>query len=290
MSVRALARRHVPFEARLKAMLLRRAIHDRRARVAFATRRAGQDGFPHAIARYERTFIDYPGQEQFSTAKRCNQVLLAGELSGTVIAPGEVFSIWRLARRPTSEHGYASAAALKNRALTSEVGGSICLLSTVLYNVALLSAMEIVERHCHSVDSYGARRYFELARDASIEYGYLDLRFRNSHPYPVLLSIDVDDARVAAQLLAPIAPSFRVALLIDEPTYLPPGECLVFDPVLVPSERQLRTSGLPGLHVGGRRVVSFDDGRVVEEALMPSHHHPVPAVVACGDRMACGVP
>src|SRR5690348_16220248 len=101
----------------------------------FAAARSSSLGFPNVVCRYERPFIDYPGQEQLGAAKRQNQRLLAGELDGLVIRPGEVFSVWRTAKRPTAQRGYARAAALKDGVLTTDVGGAICLLSTVLYNV-----------------------------------------------------------------------------------------------------------------------------------------------------------
>ena len=68
-------------------------------------------------------------------------------------------------------------------------GGSTCLLSTVLYNAGLLAGLDVVERHAHSTDVYGASRYYELGRDATILYGVLDLRFRNPYPFAVLLDV-----------------------------------------------------------------------------------------------------
>ena len=50
------------------------------------------------------------------------------------------------------------------------------------FNAGLLAGLEIVERSEHSVDTYSDQRYFELGRDTTIEYGYLDLRFRNELP------------------------------------------------------------------------------------------------------------
>ena len=61
----------------------------------------------------------------------------------SVSRPGETFSVWRLAPRPTAARGYAVAAALKDRRLTSDVGGAICLLSTVLYNAGILTGLEV---------------------------------------------------------------------------------------------------------------------------------------------------
>ncbi len=210
-----MARRLVPAEARLKVVLLRRGVRDRRRGVCFASQRAPVDDFGFQWAEYSRPFLDYPGQEQLAGAKRQNKRVLAAALDGVVIDPGQVFSVWQLAGRPTSGLGYAPAAALKDGQLIRETGGAICLLSTVLYNVGLLAGLEVVERKCHSVDSYGAARYFELGRDAAIEFGYVDLRFRNSHPERLRLGVVVSEDEVTARLCAASAKPFTVDLGCD---------------------------------------------------------------------------
>lgn len=279
---RQLARRYIPFEVRLRLTVLRRYLNDRRAGIRFARNRAESATFVNEVCRYERPIIDYAGQEQFGAAKRHNLALLASQLSGTLIGPGETFSVWQLAPRPSRKTGYAAAAGLRNRQLTSEVGGSTCLLSTVLYNVALLGAMTIEERHCHSVDIYGEERYFELGRDAAIEFGYLDLRFRNSHAFPVLLLIEVGGANVTGSLHSMQPHGFRVEVAAGEPSYETAGERIVFDPALPAGAREVRHSGLPGLRVAASRRVTFDEGTVREEQLEGSVHHPVAAIVATG--------
>ena len=259
MTARETVRKLVPAEARLRAAVARRHLRDWRARVRFADNRGEADAFPYCIADYERDFIDYPGQQHLGQAKRQNQRVLARALSGVVIGPGEVFSLWRLAGRPDARAGYAAAAALKNRQLTWEVGGAICLMSTTLYNTALLGAMEIVERRAHSVDSYGERRYFELGRDAAIEYGYIDLRFQNLHAYPVRLAVWVDEERVSVRLEATERPQFTVALCVSEPEYTgqPAG-------------------GLRGVKTQTTRIVRFTDGSERIDDLGWSVHHSVP--------------
>lgn len=198
--LRRLARRLLPFELRLLVARLRRSYRDRRAGFRFATQDIGRAAFQHGFGAYRRPFIDYPGQGALASAKRHNQEVMARALDGVVVPPGAVFSLWRLAGRPTASAGYERAAAIRGDVLTSDIGGATCLLSTVLYNTALLGGQEIVERHCHSADTYGEARYFELGRDAAIEYGWSDLRFRNSLPVPVQVRVRVSDAAVETEL------------------------------------------------------------------------------------------
>jgi vancomycin resistance protein VanW len=280
MSLRGFARRLVPYEARLRATLWRRRFLDWREGVRFATRQqASAHSFDNEICNYALPIKDYRGQEGLGLAKRHNLRLLAAQLTGTVIQPGETFAIWELASRPSARGGYMAAAALRNRTLTSEIGGAICLLATVLYNAALLGAMTIVERRCHSVDSYGDERYFELARDAAIEYGYIDLRFSNPHTFPVFLQVSTDEKAVSSSLFSRVPHGFRVEIDVDPPEYMPAGETLVMDADLPAGARLLRSPGLAGLQVRGQRRILFDDGSVWLEPL-ESFHHPMPAVIA----------
>jgi len=220
MNCRAFARRVVPARVRLSRALAARAIHDRWSGIAFARRFAPSTAFSAEWSTYSRPIIDYPGQELVGRAKRHNQRLLAGELDGLLIHPGEVLSVWRVAQRPSLRHGYLPAAALKEGILTLEPGGAVCLLSTVLYNAGLLAGLEVVERRCHSADSYGSQRYFELGRDAAIEYGYLDLRLRNRWSVALRLSVIVTETAVVASLRGPEPRTFEVALRVSEPEWL----------------------------------------------------------------------
>jgi vancomycin resistance protein VanW len=289
VKLKAIARQLLPYEARLRYKLWRRSVADRRAGIAFAERRvAGLSSFENRICQYERPIIDYDGQTGYAAAKRHNLALLASQLDGVVLQPGEVFSVWRLAGRPSESGGYLKAAGLRNRKLISDVGGSTCLMSTVLYNVALLGAMEVTERHCHSVDVYGDGRYFELGRDASIEYGYLDLRFRNPLAYPVRLATTATQDRVSGGLYSGQRHGFEVEIAVESLVVLPAGERLVIDRRFDGEGRRVLEAGMPGLEVAARRLVRYADGLVVEEALPGSLHHPIPAVVAAGRAVVAG--
>jgi vancomycin resistance protein VanW len=245
-SLLRLGRRVLPRDVRLQLRLMQRRRRDGRAGIVFARGRGDAATFPYELCRYERPFIDYPGQELAALAKRHNQAVLGAALTGTVIAPGEMFSIWRLAARPTRRNGYGAAAAIRNGELRMEVGGAICLLSTVLYNVALLGGLRIVERHCHSVDTYGDDRYFELGRDAAIEYGYRDLRFRNPHDFAVILTIDQSDDALAAALYGAKPAPFEVTVEASAP------EIRVWDD----GSRCMRVKALRHLRYAGGEAVT----------------------------------
>jgi hypothetical protein len=134
-----------------------------------------------------------------------------------------VFSFWHVAHRPTRGRGFLEAAALKDGNLDQDIGGATCLLSTVVFNALLLAGFEIVERRCHSVDSYGERRYFELGRDATIEYGYIDLRMRNVSGRKIRVSAEVTDTLVMVATGAAAPAEFGVVIEVGDPSVLASG-------------------------------------------------------------------
>jgi len=187
MDTRSLLRRTLPLSVRWRIRQARRVANDRNSRVTFATRVAAGDAYPFLIASYELPLRCYPGQEPYFEAKQRNLARAMAAIDRTLVRPGETFSFWRAVGRPTAARGYGAAAALRDGVLTQEVGGTLCLASTIVYNVLLLAGPTVVERHCHSVDSYGDARYYELGRDAAVEYAYRDLRARNDAPEAILL-------------------------------------------------------------------------------------------------------
>jgi vancomycin resistance protein VanW len=242
--------------------------------MVFASNRGHAGDFPHRLCTYAITVLCYPGQEARFSGKRQNLETAMRAIDGVVVEPGALLPFWRCVGRPTTSAGYAPAAALKRGALTEEVGGSICLISTLLYNVGLLAAMDVAERYCHSVDSYGDARYFELGRDAAVEYAYRDLRLRNALPHPILLRARLDDGTAIAEAWAPCALDLRVSLEVSPPEFLeaPLVRCI---------DRELAEGcavddpGLTGIAVRTRRTVWLDGSRR-DEDLGLSVHEPRP--------------
>jgi vancomycin resistance protein YoaR len=97
-------------------------------------------------------------------------------LDGTLVPAGEVFRFWRQIGRATARRGYVAGRQLREGCLYPAVGGGLCQLSNALYDLALRSGCEIVERHPHTSVVPGSLA--EEGRDATVAWNYIDLRFR----------------------------------------------------------------------------------------------------------------
>lgn len=119
-----------------------------------------------------------------SSAKRCMNVNSGAEhVNGTVLYPGESFSMYETVAPFTEENGYAMAGSYLNGEVVDSMGGGICQVSTTLYNAVLRAELEVTERYPHSMTVH----YVELSEDAAIAGTYKDFKFVNSTQAPIYI-------------------------------------------------------------------------------------------------------
>lgn len=120
-----------------------------------------------------------------------------------IIHPGQIFSFWKLIGEPTEKSGYKTGRNIIGDRLQDDIGGGLCQVSGILYHLALLSGLEIIERHCHTLDLYEEdKRYTPLGADATVVYGYKDIRFRNNTAHPIKFIFDVTETKFTASLIS----------------------------------------------------------------------------------------
>lgn len=107
----------------------------------------------------------------------------ASKINGTVLYPGDEFSVYEACNPFTKENGYELAGAYSNGDTVESFGGGICQVSTTLYNAVLNAEMEIVKRFNHSM----VVSYVDPAADAAIAGTYKDLRIKNNYDFPIYI-------------------------------------------------------------------------------------------------------
>ncbi|MDI3317893.1 MAG: VanW family protein [Bacillota bacterium] len=113
-----------------------------------------------------------------------NVALGARLLAGTVIPPGETFSLIRTIGPFTRQRGYRDGPTYAGSRIIPTVGGGVCKIASNLYNVVRAADLPVVERHPHSM----LVPYVPPGRDATVASSSgLDFRFRNDRPDPLLL-------------------------------------------------------------------------------------------------------
>jgi len=143
------------------------------------------------VASFSTKIIDYD-------ENRIHNIRLASEkINSCVISPGEVFSFNEIVGKREYGKGYKKATVLVKGEHSEDVGGGICQLSSTIYNAALKSDLEVLERHSHSVDV----RYIPQGQDAAVNYGDKDLKFKNTKSYAIKFSVTVGNGKVFVSIL-----------------------------------------------------------------------------------------
>ena len=116
-----------------------------------------------------------PREQELELGKVQNLRVAAAAIDGILLEPGEVFSFWSVAGRPSRRKGYVTGRELRGGCMIASVGGGICQLTNALSRVANAAGMEIVERHSHTVHPPGF--FIDDSTDATVFWNYVDLRF-----------------------------------------------------------------------------------------------------------------
>ena len=132
-----------------------------------------------------------------------NLALGAQRVNGSCIAPGQTWSFWRHVGRPSQGNGYRPGRNLVSGQLQRQVGGGLCQLSSLVYHLGLQAGLTISERHAHSIDIYREHeRFTPLGSDATVVWGYKDLRLANPHATEVALECFLDGHTLIGRVYA----------------------------------------------------------------------------------------
>lgn len=106
-----------------------------------------------------------------------------GFIDGSVVYPGETFSVADKIYPLSADNGYEEAPSYADGEVVESLGGGVCQVSTTLYNAVLRAELEIVERSPHSM----VVTYVQPSMDAAIAGDYKDLKFSNNTDTPIYI-------------------------------------------------------------------------------------------------------
>lgn len=121
-----------------------------------------------------------------NTDRSGNIRLAAEKINGSTVESGATFSFNSTVGARTEENGFKPAKIIEDGKFVLGFGGGVCQVSTTLYNAALLSGLDIVEYHPHSLQV----GYVAPSRDAMVSGSYFDLRFKNNRLTPIYVRVN----------------------------------------------------------------------------------------------------
>ena len=208
-----------------------------------------------------------PGEEY-------NVELAAKSLKGIVVKEGKIFSQNQFIGPYTESRGYKKGASYSGANIVQTEGGGVCKIASTLYNAAILSDLEIVERHNHTMPV----NYIPYGQDATVAYGGKDFKFKNNKDYPILIWSEILDDRLYIGIYGrekspEVMWHHNITNVIEAPKYYKKNT------ELEKGEERVLIKGLDGATVESYITIKYDDGNIKTKDLGISKYIPLPYVI-----------
>jgi vancomycin resistance protein YoaR len=109
-------------------------------------------------------------------------------INGTVLEPGDEFSLNGIVGERTPENGFAKGFIISDGVYKEDFGGGVSQVATTTFNAMFFAGLKDIEHKPHSfyIDRY------PIGREATVAWPYVDLAFENDTPYGVLVQAWID--------------------------------------------------------------------------------------------------
>jgi vancomycin resistance protein YoaR len=207
---------------------------------------------------------------------RANNIALAAKLvDGTVVDPGETFSLNDAMGPRTANRGfdYAPVIAADN-VLRQGVGGGVCQYATTLFNAVFFAGLPVVERHEHSLYI----SHYPTGRDATVAWGALDFRFRNDTGKSVMIRSWIGGGALTVALVGKTGRTVTYTTSpfydVHKPAHVKSNPKVVYDSDLGPGVTRWE-QGIDGQSVKVERTVKDAAGKVLFRDTFVSRYAPM---------------
>ena len=219
----------------------------------------GTEAFPDQLATFTTR---YDASDKDRTT---NLVLACQKINGKVIMPGATFSYNEALGPRTASAGYKNAKIYSSGEVIDGIGGGICQISSTLYNSALMSDMEIVERRNHQF----VTSYVGAGRDATVVYGSTDFKFKNTRTYPVKIVASAKSgiATVSIYGIKEADREYTYSFSTKTISTIPYTTKYVEDSSLAPGKEVVKQKGANGL-VTQTYMTKMLNGKVISTKLL----------------------
>ena len=235
----------------------------------------GEEAFPDKLSTFTTRY-------DASNYNRSTNIELATKsINGTVIMPGEIFSYNKTIGRTTLEKGYKEGTAYVGGKVVPDVGGGICQVSSTLYNTALLANLEITERSNHLFET----SYVSPSRDATVYWGSIDFKFKNTRIYPIKIVGTAKNGVVKIDLYGiKEKEEYEVVIDSDVISYIPNETEYKKDPTLENGKKVVEQVGFNGCKSKGYRILK-KNGTVISKTLLSTDtYSPKNKIVRVGTK------
>ena len=206
-----------------------------------------------------------------SSPRSQNIITVAKAVDGAIVKPGETFSLNGHTGERDYASGYKDAPVIVDGVLEPGVAGGASQFTTTLFNAAYYAGLKDVEHKPHSF--YFSR--YPAVIESTIFYPTLDLKFKNTTPYGVLIDTATTGRSVTVSM-------WSTKVYDSVKTVYGPRRNVTSPPTVHREDgpKCIASSGLPGFTQDAWRVIR-KDGREVAREKFSWRYDPEPRFV-CG--------
>lgn len=181
-------------------------------------------------------------------------------INGTLLMPGEVFSFNGTVGQRTEARGYQNAGVIIGDKIEQGLGGGICQVSSTLYNAVLGTGLVSVERTHHTISS----GYIPKGQDATVDYGNLDYKFKNTYKYPIYIEGVVSNRNVYFNIYSNATLTNRTYAIMSEILEVTqPKTEIIKDATKYEGESEIVKTGYNGYKVKVTRK-TYENGKLIK--------------------------
>ena len=203
---------------------------------------------------------------------------MADAVNGSIVLPGEEWSINDLVGQRTEAKGYVAAPAIINGEPyccdhPANIGGGVSQFGTTLYNAVFFSCLEDLGHKPHSL--YFTR--YPMGREATLGFLAPDVRFGNNTENPIVIATGYTNTSITVKMYGDNGAlmcadhthereaivAFETEFVADEEDHLEPGQ------------REKIRSGMDGFLIKVDRIVTYPDGRTENDLNLVHRYKPL---------------
>ncbi|WP_315120995.1 VanW family protein [uncultured Clostridium sp.] len=217
-----------------------------------------------------------------SSAERANNIVVSTKsIDGTLLMPGDVFSFNGVVGERTEARGYQAGPVIIGNKVESGLGGGICQVSSALYNSVLMSNMRSVERVHHTLPS----SYVPLGRDATVDWGNIDYKFKNTLDFPVYIQGITSGGNVTFNIYSSQSLSKRrYAITNDVYSEVQSTTKTVEDSQLAEGTEEVVQKAYTGYKVKVYRNIYENEVLIKQELVSDDFYRPVEGLIKVGTK------
>ena len=197
----------------------------------------------------------------------------ARNVNGTLLLPGQTFSMNDAMKERTEANGYTVGFVVGAGGVFAEdLGGGVSAATTTVWTGAFFAGMERVATQAHSI--YISR--YQPGLEATVAWGLFDMKFKNDMPTGVFITTSMTNSSMTV--------TFWGTRIYDEikAEFGPKQGIVPFTTIFDKSKTCLGQSGMDGFIIAVDRVF-YKDGVEVKRETITTNYRAAPEVV-CGKK------